>query len=150
MGGHTASSRQLPELEACFIRSFQELWPRTMGGWGHLMSLLSSFTPARPPVPQKAPSPWTFLSACSILLLLPLRQAPRLLRPPRKPDIHSPSSPMFFPAQPGSEACPRSFTLENPSCLSPPDLLLFKFGAHIAPKRILKTTDDTQTFLVGF
>lgn len=110
MGGHTASSRQLPELGACFIiRSFQEPRLHTTGGRGHPMSLLSSLTPARPPVPQKAPSPSPFLSAGSILSLLPLRQAPPLLRAPRRPDAHSPSSPRVFPAQLGPEACPVFF-----------------------------------------
>lgn len=134
MGGHTASSRQLPELGACFIiRSFQEPRLHTTGGRGHPMSLLSSLTPARPPVPQKAPSPSPFLSAGSILSLLPLRQAPPLLRAPRRPDAHSPSSPRVFPAQLGPEACPCSSTLEDSARLSPPDLLLFKFGARMSP-----------------
>lgn len=63
MGGHKAFSRQLPEEGACFVGSFQELWPHTTGGRGCPLSLLSSFTPALPPVPQKAPSPSSFLPA---------------------------------------------------------------------------------------
>ena len=63
------------------------------GGQGCPLSMPSSFTPAQPPVPQKALSPLPFLPAPPLGWLF---------RAPCRPDTHSPSSPTCFLGQPSA------------------------------------------------
>lgn len=134
-----------PALSGLFRSCGHTQW----GGQGCPLSLLCSFAPAQPPVPQKAPSPLPFLPAGSNLLRLPLPQAPTR---------HSSGLSFLLHGLPctagltGLALCPSS--PQGPPGLSPADSLLttsgktglFKSGAHRTPERALKATEDAQTF----
>lgn len=116
-----------------------------------LLHLLDHLFLRRPPA-------LAFSSCWLHLLPAPPPSGPQegLCRTPHWPD--TPLLPPSYSSQRSLVYRPLcSPTPPSPSCLSPPDVLLitpgktglFKFGAHVALKRILKTTDDAKTFLVG-